>query len=436
MILIISVIPALLLAFGFNSLLRRHEYLLYGFGICLAVPSAVLAAEGIPAGLSYPVQMLLAVFSKGGLAGALFLVVMFTGALPDQSKARKKLIPVRRQLSILASVLAIGHGAGYGTVYFVRLFTAASELKTVMLSAILCSLLLLILLLPLCVTSFIAVRRRMKPAAWKRLQRWAYLFYALIYGHIILFKWHAAQKGEREAVLTVILYTAVFAAYLGMRLCREAVRRKKEDLILPVLLMTFLLTAGVTAACLLPEAAASREAQAFSAADLEQLPDTNQNADEAGLQAAKTPASDVLPEENARGLSCSEVALQAVETPASDVLSEENARGLSGSEAALPVAEAPDSDDYFPEDGIYNGSAIGYNGRLKVSVTVQDGRISDLALKSCVDDEPYVSRAVDGIFQKVLSDGSLQVDTVSSATSTSEALLKAIEDALGSAGGD
>lgn len=49
------------------------------------------------------------------------------------------------------------------------------------------------IMLPLFITSFKRVRRRMKPGNWKRLQRLAYVFYGLMYIHVLLLNLRGAR---------------------------------------------------------------------------------------------------------------------------------------------------------------------------------------------------------------------------------------------------
>lgn len=163
-------------------------------------------------------------FSRGALATALFIVVMFTGALPNGSAAIKRLMPVRAELSIIASFLTLGHNIAFGKTYFVQLFTAPERLPVPILLAAVCSALMIAILLPLLVTSFRTVRRRMRPRAWKKLQRASYAFYALIYVHVMLLYVPLYQQGTGEYLINIVAYSVIFFGYAAMRL-RKALMR-------------------------------------------------------------------------------------------------------------------------------------------------------------------------------------------------------------------
>ena len=77
-------------------------------------------------------------------------------------------------------------------------------------SALVVALALLVLLLVLGVTSFAFVKRRMRTDSWKRLQRWAYVFFGLVYVHLMLMLAPAASQGGEAAVASVVVYTVIF----------------------------------------------------------------------------------------------------------------------------------------------------------------------------------------------------------------------------------
>lgn len=82
------------------------------------------------------------------------------------------------------------------------------------------------------------------------------------------------------------------------------------------------------------------------------------------------------------------------------------------------------------EDGTYTGSGNGFRGTTKVTVTVQNGRITDIALLSKNDDAQYFNRAWDTIIALIISGQTTTVDAVSGATFSSNGIMEAVADAL------
>ena len=86
-------------------------------------------------------------------------------------------------------------------------------------------------------------------------------------------------------------------------------------------------------------------------------------------------------------------------------------------------------------DGIYEGSAYGFGDVIQVSVTIQNGKMTDIAvLDASGEDKPYYKQALP-LLDEMLAVQSAEVDTVSGATLTAEGLIGAVEDALGKAAG-
>ena len=85
------------------------------------------------------------------------------------------------------------------------------------------------------------------------------------------------------------------------------------------------------------------------------------------------------------------------------------------------------------KDGVYNGSASGYGGEIRVKVTVSNGKISDIKVESHSETPEYYDRC-SGIIPNIISSQSTNVDGVSGATFTSNGIKAAVADALKSAG--
>lgn len=81
-------------------------------------------------------------------------------------------------------------------------------------------------------------------------------------------------------------------------------------------------------------------------------------------------------------------------------------------------------------DGTYTGTGTGFRGETEVTVTVENGTITSIVIDSYQDDAQYFSRAKSTILSEVLDQQSVDVDTVSGATYSSNGILEAIADAL------
>lgn len=95
--------------------------------------------------------------------------------------------------------------------------------------------------------------------------------------------------------------------------------------------------------------------------------------------------------------------------------------------------EAEEEKPTGPKDGTYEGSAYGFGDLITVSVTLKDGKMTDISvLRADGEDKPYYKQAV-SVLTEMLNAQSTEVDTVSGATLTADGLIDAVADALGKA---
>lgn len=80
-------------------------------------------------------------------------------------------------------------------------------------------------------------------------------------------------------------------------------------------------------------------------------------------------------------------------------------------------------------DGVYTGTGTGYRGDTTVQVTVAGGEITDIEVLSYRDDRSFFRRAL-GVIDAILSKQTVEVDTVSGATYSSQSIIAAVADAL------
>lgn len=80
-------------------------------------------------------------------------------------------------------------------------------------------------------------------------------------------------------------------------------------------------------------------------------------------------------------------------------------------------------------DGIYYGTAEGYNGDIRVAVVIQDKTLKAILVTEKQDDEPFITNAMD-VLKNMMKKQSADVDTVSGATYSSKGLIGAVKAAF------
>ncbi|SFC53484.1 FMN-binding protein [Butyrivibrio sp. YAB3001] len=205
--------------------LRKHPLPFYLGAALLCAVSLALRALGIY-NFTY----------SGIVAGALFIPVMYAGVFPPGSFGAKKLMPVRAQLSIIGGTFAIEHSLAYLDVTIKRAFSNLGNANAVL--SLLISIALLAVMLPLFITSFKFIRKKMDGKKWKKLQRMAYAFYALMYVHVLIFMLPKAIGGVAGYVEKVAIYSFLFITYLFCRIYREAFKNDKKTMVKRQMLST------------------------------------------------------------------------------------------------------------------------------------------------------------------------------------------------------
>lgn len=106
---------------------------------------------------------------------------------------------------------------------------------------------------------------------------------------------------------------------------------------------------------------------------------------------------------------------------------------------STPVPETtdtPEAEGLQFTPGTYEAETTGRNGKLRLSVTVDEGSITDIQILEHSETATLSDAPLTQIPADILKYQSLSVDTVAGATLTSYAVLRAVEDALNQAGGD
>ena len=221
MTFIIVLVATVAACFALRNPLHKWPVAFYVLAVAVDVVFAFGTFGMLPRSIWMPMLVLV---QKCMVALALFVVVMFIGCFSKESKVGRWLRPVRAELSIIACILACGHMAVYLASYLPRL--AMGGLGGNVLASLTLALVLLALLLVLGITSFQAVKKHMRTETWKRVQKFAYLFFGLVYVHLVLMLLPSALAGGAAAQTTVGIYTVAFGGYAVARIARALADRR------------------------------------------------------------------------------------------------------------------------------------------------------------------------------------------------------------------
>lgn len=467
MLLIISLIIVSLFIYFLKDSLKKHAGIYYIGAAVISIAVFLIGFLPMPLFLK---NNILGIFAKGSLGTAMFIAVMYAGALPKGSKLIAPLMKIRGELSITAAILVLCHNFTYGITYFKMLFIKPEALSATQLTAAIISLVLIIIMIVLTVTSFQAVRKKMKAKKWKQLQRTAYVFYGLMYVHIMLINIPYARLGLGTYIANVVIYSIVFLGYAAMRIAKavsaKATRAgktygKKPETVLYGLalvlcvVMTFLCFAGrkttamasggdeeweeffndETVAALVKEAESSLADDAALTAEgtTEAGQTDNQSdtqADNSGLDnsAAGNSGSD-----NASGNTSGNDSGSGNQAAQPGNLSD----GSSDSQGGNTASDTP-ANTTFKADGTYTGSAVcdTYNYNVTVTIVISGDVITSVTATSeaGAQDVQYFNMANAKVPAQLLANQSTSgVDSVSGATKSSNAIKKAFYYAYKSA---
>lgn len=214
---LISAVVALILVFPLAKALRTHASVFYVIAFALTA----LYAWAIWSGANLTqVRGLCMVLQKGYLASILLGIVMFTGCFDEGTAVRKRLQPLRGELSILSFIFILGHLCMYLPSYLPRLGVVFTSRASVALSLVV-AFVLTLLFAVLALTSFKVIHRAINAKAWKVLQRFAYLMIALYVVHVGFVLGTSAFSGR------VVLATVSFFAYVLTVLIYAVLRVRK-----------------------------------------------------------------------------------------------------------------------------------------------------------------------------------------------------------------
>lgn len=415
MILTITLLCSLAFFHFFGKAVKKKPAVLYGICILLSLVSIFYPREG---GLPFLDFFFKKIMQRGILAGSLFILVMLAPVLPRSFSGRKTIYLLRGEMAICASLITLAHNLAFGGKYFGALFLGQGHISLMELHAAIVSCLMILLLIPLTITSFQTVRRKMQAKNWKRLQNWSYLFYLLLYLHIFFIYQGALIRGKGEYFFTLMLYSFIFGLYGFLRIRQYRVQKETREKkavpllriggILPIvcLFLSVFYSAGKYRAAL--------EANVDKIRAQETVAESKESADNAAENKGSV-------ESIGNGEEKSDSALEASGDKASA-----NSTAASSDSKAVDANSA--SGTY--KDGEYFGKASAYNGNVEVKVTISGGKMTAIDIVKTKDDEDYFFDAQKKVIPEILEKQSTDVDAVAGATTSSEGIAHAVEKAL------
>ena len=408
MIVILTLICSLAFFHFFGKALKKKPAVLYGICILLSLVSIFYPREG---GLPFLDFFFKKIMQRGVLAGSLFIWVMISPVLPKSFSGRKTIYLLRGEMAICASLITLAHNLAFGGKYFGALFLGQGHISLMELHAAIVSCLMILLLIPLTITSFQTVRRKMQAKSWKKLQNWSYLFYLLLYLHIFFIYQGALIRGKGEYFFTLMLYSFIFGFYGFLRIRQYRMQKESKEKktfpllriagILPIvcLFLSGFYSAGKYRAAL--------EANVGKIRAQETVSESKEGAEASGSGEDKSDSSEKASE------------------AAGDKDSAKSSDGSSDSQGS----DANSASGAY-KDGEYLGKASAYNGNVEVKVTISGGKITAIDIVKTKDDEEYFFDAQKKVIPEILEKQSTDVDAVAGATTSSEGIAHAVQKAL------
>lgn len=201
MIVLAFLIILTILAMYAGKFIRKHNVKIYIVAVIVSILAFILKDKAF----TTPIM-------QGFLGLSFFYIVMITGAIDKKHKIKAKLMGLRREFSIIGFIVISPHALNYT----LQGLNGTRSLEWF-------GLISFVLMIPLFVTSFLKIRKKMKPKTWNLIQSAAYIIYLLLFIHLIL---------NYTQTINLVLYVAIFGFYFVLKIIYEIkkIRTKKYKL--------------------------------------------------------------------------------------------------------------------------------------------------------------------------------------------------------------
>lgn len=195
MIVLVFLILLTVLAYFAGKFIRKHNVKIYMVAAIVSVLAYIFKDKAF----TTPIM-------QGFLGLSFFYIVMITGAIDKKYKIKAKFSGLRREYSIIGFIVITPHALNY----MLQGLNGTIDLEWF-------GIISFVLMIPLFVTSFLTIRKKMKAKTWNLIQSAAYIIYLLLFVHLIL---NYTQK------INLILYLVIFIFYFVMKAIYEIKKYK------------------------------------------------------------------------------------------------------------------------------------------------------------------------------------------------------------------
>ncbi len=185
----------------FGTHIHKNEYRYYLGMSILVLFGAIFAVLHQLEIVNVTKPVLYEIAFQGHLTLAFFVIVMYGGAFKNKSKPKITIMKVRREMAILGFLTLIPHAV----LLIITALNAGNPTGAIAF----------ILLLPLFITSFPKLRKKMHPYEWRGFHKWAYIAYFSIFAHLIIINIFAQEDALRFVRMSI--YILIFGIYTVLK---------------------------------------------------------------------------------------------------------------------------------------------------------------------------------------------------------------------------
>ena len=207
-IILIGVLTLIVIKYGPH--IHKNEYRYYWITAIIALIATVFSVLAQFDVVNVEIPLIYQIVFQGHLTFAFFVLVMFAGAFKQKSKQKITLMKVRREMAIIGFLILIPHAV----LLIIRALSALNPTGT----------LAFLIMIPLFITSFPKIRKKMHPLKWRKLHKLAYAAYFMIFLHLVSITIIAQGLSNNPRPydqfwwIRLIMYVLIFAYYSYLKL--------------------------------------------------------------------------------------------------------------------------------------------------------------------------------------------------------------------------